>query len=86
MIIINTTPKFEKSFSKLPKDIIKLFELKETLFINNPFHSSLKTHRLKGKLKKFWSFAVSYSYRIMFIFEKKNNITFVDIGTHEIYK
>ena len=52
MIIINTTPKFEKSFSKLPKDIIKLFELKETLFINNPFHSSLKTHRLNGKLKK----------------------------------
>jgi mRNA-degrading endonuclease YafQ of YafQ-DinJ toxin-antitoxin module len=30
------------------------------LFQEDPFHSSLKTHKLTGKLKGLWAFAVSY--------------------------
>ena len=33
------------------------------LFVNEPFHPSLNTHKLSGKLKGFWAFVVEYDCR-----------------------
>lgn len=78
-------PQFRKSFLDLPKEIQKAAKGKIILFKNNPFTSSLKTHKLSGKLKKHWSFTVKGQYRIIFIFEG-DSVIFLDIGPHDIYK
>ena len=58
------------------------------LFINDPFDSKLKTHKLSGKLKGLWSFSIEYDLRVVFFFtnDKTKKAVFVDIGTHdEVY-
>ncbi|MBI3337103.1 MAG: type II toxin-antitoxin system RelE/ParE family toxin [Candidatus Staskawiczbacteria bacterium] len=78
-------PQFRKSFFDLSKEIQKVAKIKIILFKNNPFTPSLKTHKLFGKLKKHWSFTVKGQYRIIFVFND-NNVIFLDIGPHDIYK
>ena len=55
------------------------------LFCRDPFHPSLKTHPLKGKLKGYWSFRINRNYRVLFEFIDKEMVGFIDIGTHQIY-
>lgn len=79
--------KFKKSLKRMPKFVQRAFLEKESLFFNNPFHPSLETHKLHGKYKDYWAFTVIGQYRIMFRFmENKQDIGFINIGTHEIYK
>jgi mRNA-degrading endonuclease YafQ of YafQ-DinJ toxin-antitoxin module len=80
------TPQFEKSWKKLPIKLKKKAVRQEKLFRQNFFHSSLLTHKLKGKLKKYWSFSLDYHTRIIFRFLKKSEVLFVDVGTHEVYR
>jgi len=70
----------------LPPHIQKVVIKKEAIFVNNPFDKTLKTHKLKGNLKDFWSFSVNYSFRIVFEFVKKDEVIFYDIGDHQIYQ
>lgn len=74
-----------KSYRLLEKKVKTKAEAKEKTFRNNLFHSSLKTHKLSGKLKNQWSFAVDNKHRILFEFDN-NDVVFLDIGTHKIYK
>ena len=83
--IINYSPHFEKAFKSLPHTIKKQAIEKEKIFRINCFDESLKTHKLKGKLKNIWAFSISHSYRILFDFDENNDIGFIDIGTHSIY-
>lgn len=78
--------KFAKAYKKLPNKIKDLAEEREEIFRQDPFDSKLKTHKLKGRLKTFYSFSVNYSYRIVFHFKSENEIIFDVIGTHEVYK
>lgn len=82
---------FERAFKKTTKHKPSLhnqiFSILE-LLAENPFHPSLDTHKLKGKLEGLWACTVSYDCRIVFEFvhEKSSNrevILLVDIGTHE---
>ncbi|MEK7522647.1 MAG: type II toxin-antitoxin system mRNA interferase toxin, RelE/StbE family [Patescibacteria group bacterium] len=77
---------FEKSFRKIPENIAQLFNDKQSFFILNSFNPLLKTHKLKGKLKEYYSFSVNIEYRVIFKIVSKEKILFLDIGTHEIYK
>lgn len=77
---------FEKSFRKIPENIAQLFNDKQSFFILNSFNPLLKTHKLKGKLKEYYSFSVNLEYRVIFKIVSKGKILFLDIGTHEIYK
>ncbi|RUT05845.1 hypothetical protein DSM107010_54330 [Chroococcidiopsis cubana SAG 39.79] len=55
-------------------------------FTIDPFAPSLKTHKLSGKLKEFWSFSVDYNERVLFYFIEEGKAMFVDIGSHdEVY-
>ena len=78
--------KFVKKVRKLPTRIQELAFQKEDIFVKNPHDSRLKTHKLSGKLKNYYSFSINYSYRIVFVFEAKDIVTFIDIGTHSIYQ
>ena len=78
-------PRFKKSFSDIPKNIQVKTDKRVKMFRQNVFTSSLKTHKLHGKLKDQWSFYVDNQYRILFIFDDKD-VIFLDIGSRDIYK
>jgi len=80
------TAKFGKNFKKLPDRVEKKAITNEKIFRQNPFDKRLKTHKLKGILKDFYSFSVGYKYRILFAFENRDEVTFADVGTHRVYR
>ncbi len=59
------------------------FRFKLELFKNDPFAPTLRTHKLSGKLKDYWSFSVEYDLRIIFYFASQEEVVFIDIGTHK---
>lgn len=83
---LKTTSKFDNSFKKLPINVQQEALKKEKVFIRNIFDKSLKTHKLRGNLKDYYSFSITYSYRILFSYEENEIITFLNIGDHSIYK
>jgi mRNA-degrading endonuclease YafQ of YafQ-DinJ toxin-antitoxin module len=74
----------KKKFRNNP-DFENQFWLSLQLFIENPFHAQLKTHKLSGRLRNLWSFSISYHYRVVFYFtiDKPKKAVLIDIGTHE---
>jgi mRNA-degrading endonuclease YafQ of YafQ-DinJ toxin-antitoxin module len=58
---------------------------------NDPFHPSLKSHKLTGKLDGLWSCSVAYDCRVNFAFKtdletSSDLIVLTDIGSHdEVY-
>jgi addiction module RelE/StbE family toxin len=78
-------PKFAREYKKLPKHIKEQAKKKEVVFRADPFHPSLKTHKLTGALDGFWSFSITYSHRIIFEFVDKKTVRFYRIGNHDIY-
>ena len=78
-------PQFRRSLLALPKEVQKIADRKIFLFKNNPFKGILKTHKLSGKLNNHWSFTIKSQYRVIFIFDN-NDVIFLDIGSHDIYR
>jgi addiction module RelE/StbE family toxin len=63
----------------------KIAQALET-FADNPFHPSLRTHKLSGKLKGLWAFVVAYDCRVVFQFLDDQDVLLIDIGKHdEVY-
>lgn len=83
---IHFTPRFFKSFEKLPGSIQKMAGRKDRLFRENSFDPQLRTHKLKGELAGAWSYYVNYRYRVLFRFIKADEVIYYDIGTHNIYR
>ena len=86
MFKIKVTRQFKRKYIKLPMEIKILAEKQEKILIQNPFDERLKTHKLKGKFSKFWSFSVNYQYRIIFTFEGNKIIYYHSVGNHSVYK
>lgn len=82
---IKYSPTFLRSLEKFPKSQVKYLDKKEKIFRENIFNKSLKTHKLKGELSLFYSFSISYHWRIVFHIEK-DCVVFDNIGTYAIYK
>lgn len=78
--------KFAKEYKRLSKKVKLLAEKKEVIFRKNPFEARLKTHRLSGKLKDYYSFSIDYQTRIIFEIRDKNTVWFHSVGIHEIYR
>jgi len=79
------TPTFERKLKKFLKkhpELEKEIEEKLNLLIKNPHNPSLKTHKLKGKLKNEWSISLTFEYRILFVIEKEK-IYLTNIGSHD---
>lgn len=87
------SPKFAKEYKHLPMEIKLQAERKEKLFRKNPFDPRLRTHKLSGKLRDFWSFSIDYHYRIIFSAESGSAsggeftiVHFHSVGDHDVYK
>lgn len=78
--------RFKKSLDKFNSVEKKKIKQKLQQFLKDPFNPRLKTHKLSGKLKNYWSFSITYQLRIMFEFIDSKSVGLVDIGTHEIYQ
>jgi mRNA-degrading endonuclease YafQ of YafQ-DinJ toxin-antitoxin module len=83
---IELSSRYKKSFRRLHHRIQRKAILKIKIFRENPFNPQLRTHPLSGKEKECWAFWIDYYYRIKFIFLDSDEILFLDIGTHDIYK
>lgn len=86
MLEILYKPTFIRQYKKLPLGLQEEIKEKLSLFAKNPKHPFLKTHKLKGRLKKFYSFSVNYEYRIVFMFESKTSAVMLAVGDHDVYK
>jgi len=78
--------KFAREYKKLPLKVKLSAEKREKVFRKDPFAAQLKTHKLTGKLKSYYSFSLDFHYRIIFEFVEKEEVWFHSVGTHEIYK
>lgn len=89
MIEIAFSSSFKRAFKRRIEgdvDREEKFRAKLQSFAQNPFETGLKTHKLSGKLKDYWSFSLEYDLRIIFYFAEKEKVVFVDIGSHkEVY-
>lgn len=78
-------PSFVRQYKKLSPSLRQEVLQKIKVFEADHTDSQLKTHKLHGNLKDFWSFSINYRYRIIFeITEDEAN--FLEIGDHDLYK
>lgn len=77
---------FERAYKKLPSAVKTSAEKAEQVFRQDPFDPRLKTHKLKGRLKDFWSFSITQKYRIVFELGKEGIVYFHLVGDHSIYQ
>lgn len=85
-MLANLSPRFARSYKKLPWDIQEDFKTKIRIFIQDPRHPALKTHKLKGKLQECLAFRLIKGYRVLFEFSSADKVNLLDIGPHDIYK
>ncbi|MDD5773822.1 MAG: plasmid stabilization protein [bacterium] len=77
-----------KKFVKKHPEIINQYAKTLKLLEINPFHPSLRLHKLKGRLSNLHSVSINISYRISIDFIIENDtIIPIDIGSHdEVYQ
>lgn len=84
------TDSYNKRASKFIKkhpDLLHQYEKTLKLLEENPYHPSLRLHKLEGKLSDLYSISINIVYRITldFIIEK-DNIILINVGKHdEVY-
>ncbi len=83
---IQYTKHFNRAYKKFSKNIKQQVREREKLFRADCFDSRLETHKLGGKLKGYWVFSITQKYRILFVFENNDEITFLDIDDHDLYR
>ncbi|HEY9865845.1 MAG TPA: type II toxin-antitoxin system mRNA interferase toxin, RelE/StbE family [Candidatus Obscuribacterales bacterium] len=93
-MILTTDASFKRAFKRLvkknPQLQDKILGVLELLG-NDPFHPSLKSHKLTGQLEGLWACSVTYDCRVIFAFKKdvetgNDLIVLTDIGSHdEVY-
>lgn len=89
---IGWTPKSLRAFKRLVKRNPNLrFAIEQTLIqlSEDPFHSSLQTHKLTGNLAGIWSASIDYKLRILFEFvnddmeTQEPSILLLNLGSHD---
>ena len=76
--------KKEKKFIKKHPDLVLQYEKTIELLEMNPYHPSLRMHKLTGKLNDLYSVYINITYRLSIEFIMQDDkIIPVDIGTHE---
>jgi mRNA-degrading endonuclease YafQ of YafQ-DinJ toxin-antitoxin module len=87
-IITDEYKKRLKKFFKRHPDMIIRYEKAITILEIDPFHPSLRIHKLKGNLEEYFSVSINMEYRIVIDFIVKNReIIPIDVGSHnDVYK
>lgn len=84
--IIRTDEYFKKlkKFIKKHPDVLDRYVKTIKLLEVDPYHPSLRLHKLQGGLKEYQSVSITMKYRVVIDFIiRKNEIIPIDIGTHE---
>ncbi len=76
-----------RKFIKKHPDLLSQYEKTLKLMKINPYHPSLRLHKLRGKLSELYSVSINISYRItIFFIIQDDKIIPIDIGSHdEVY-
>jgi len=87
--IIRTDEYFKKlkKFIKKYPDVLDRYSKTIELLEVDPYHPSLRLHKLQGKLRVYHSVSINMQYRVVidFILKEKEIIP-IDIGAHdEVY-
>lgn len=79
--------KIERKFFRKHQNLIEKYSTVLKTLQQNPFEKSLKTHKLQGNLKEFYSCSLNYEYRIIITIKiEDDKIILINIGTHgEVY-
>ena len=87
IIITESYSKKVKKFLKKHPNMIERYMKTIKILETNPYHPSLRLHKLQGKLYSYHSVSINMEYRILIDFIIKNNeIIPIEIGTHnEVY-
>ena len=93
MKAIGWTPKSLRAFKRIIRrnpQLRPLIEQTLTQLAEDPFHPSLRTHKLTGELSGIWSCSIDYKLRILFEFvqspEGEEAILLLNLGSHdEVY-
>lgn len=83
---VNFSPRFKRAYKKLPSHIQDDFNKQIKVFIQDPNHPSLKTHKLKGHLQECLAFRLRDGDRVLFEFSSFDIVDLLDVGPHDIYK
>jgi len=87
LIYTETYIKKAAKFAKKHPDLLKQYEKTLLLLEKNPYHPSLRLHKLEGRLSELYSVSINIMYRITidFIIEE-DNIILINVGKHdEVY-
>lgn len=76
-----------KKFIKRHPDMLERYEKTLIILENDPYHPSLRLHKLRGKLQEYFSVSITMEYRMVIDFViKDEQIIPIDIGSHdEVY-
>lgn len=76
-----------KKFIKKHPEIINQYAKTLKLLEINPFHPSLRLHKLRGRFSDLYSVSINISYRISIdLLVEKDTVIPIDIGSHdEVY-
>jgi len=87
IILTDSYRKKAIKFLKKHKDLKEKYIKTLTILQNDPYHPSLRLHKLQGKQREYFSISINMSYRVVidFIIENEEIIP-IDIGSHdEVY-
>lgn len=76
--------KIANRFFKKHPELLKKYGKAITLLVDNPYHPSLRLHKLQGKHQEYFSVSIDMSYCIVIDFViNDETITPINIGTHD---
>ncbi len=82
MYKLKYTKEFEKNLKALTNQEQKLVANKLKIFIQNPFHPSLRTKKIQG-LNNVFEMSVNMDIRILWKYENGIIILLLDVGHHK---
>ncbi len=87
VLVTDSYKKKVKRFFKKHPELFKRYEKVLLIMESNPFHPSLRLHKLQGKLSEFYSVSINMEYRVVIdLIIENEKIIPIDIGSHdEVY-
>ena len=83
-MVVNLSPRFQRAYRRLPAPIQADFKHKIQIFLQDPRHPMLKTHKLKGRLQECLAFRLVRGYRVLFEFSSADTVNLLDVGPHNL--
>lgn len=84
ILITDEYKKRLKKFLKKHPDLLERYGKTLAILEQNPYHPSLRLHKLKGTLKEYHSISINLEYRVVIDFIlRENEIILIDIGSHD---